>query len=1285
LYDVIKILILRQSPIAIAYSMNGEWRLFFFYISLNQSIMKRFLSPAIIISFCVTFSATAQSVDLITGRLQYSVPVGGIQANDISIPISIAHHGGALQVPEGDGSCGLGWNLSVGGAVTRMVRGLPDEINTATRKGWLVNGNAQAIQNFVPQANDDLSDCTDEESDYNVIDGLVGEMINDTEPDVFYISAPGVSVQFIFGTDGLPKLLVHQDVKIEYVSGNFTVRSNGYVYSFNDQEVITRTSKVGFSSLQINTDCGYYSTTVSFTRRWNLTSITSSASGTTANLYYATLPQSKSRTYLSIDSINYIEETFIPIRISSILLKSFTAQFTWLNDLLTKISLTESNTSDKLEFQLLYSTVSSSENYPLVPVSRSLLTGLVLSNNSPYAMYQFEYNYPPTSVWRRNWSMDHFGYYNGVASNNNNPYLYFYSSEIDGRRLRSHPIPGGNPTLLPGTNRSVDTTYTAAGALKKIKLPTGGVIDIVYESNRYIDNSTSQELKGGGVRVKKIISQGGEIAFGKSMEAVNPYRAIVREYEYRLSNGSSSGMLMAPVKLGYITANGIKKSVYNMGDDADVLYTRVKEKITGQGSRITEFSIPGVFPETINGAWKATKSRIARKKQAGQCPDAGDIKNGFYTFPYPPSTNYNHKRGSVTRLSVYSEAGVLIREELDSMQDISSNPVTVKGLKFERIGGIYHYGVYEMLTGRTQVIRKQILREASEINPNQWLQTITEYFYNSNNMLESVTTTLPDNSVTQKKFKYAKDFQFSNPVATDMMAVALKKLNDTNRYGEIVEQISKVTLPGVSEAVSSSLILYRDFGNNRILPYYFKTLPPGAALTEAGVSNQNFISDSDYLTVKTLKEYDTESRLLTTFDDKRNYAAYHYSVGTSTKVVTLVNAKAQQAIYEGFEMTTSFGLSASGTGVTYQATSWTGAKAIQFTNSTAKLISSGTNLIQKAGNDYRISCWVYSVSGKTITISAKLGGTTVSVVLTNPQNNAWNYLEKNINVATITGPFSLEVSTNATSTQPVIIDDFVFIPKSARIAFQTVLPLTGITSETDDRGNSVKYIYDDAKRLSATLDRNRNLVNKTEYVTKVIPPTCLLTANFARPAEVIAGVQASFAAGQSCGSAITYTWEVDGVTQTGAITNTLNYTFISPGSHNVRLTVSDPVAGSQTFMETICVKLGELSITILDAQNNPVNPNTVVFDCNSTNMPLSFSLNGLGSFASNCTVTWYKLVYNSTYNEYQMSEIDPGAVLVGSTTTYVAVVRSDNGDMVCFGNEVQKSVTLNYNSNVNCN
>jgi hypothetical protein len=151
--------------------------------------------------------SNAQSVDPLTGRAVVSIPLGEISALDLSASVVLSHHGGALRVNEGPGNAGMGWTVSMGGSISREVRGLPDDYNVAgdSRKGWLYGNNAANAQSFVPSADDVMTTCADEVADWNFINNL--GYVNDSEPDIFYFNAPGISGKFVFGADGLPKLI----------------------------------------------------------------------------------------------------------------------------------------------------------------------------------------------------------------------------------------------------------------------------------------------------------------------------------------------------------------------------------------------------------------------------------------------------------------------------------------------------------------------------------------------------------------------------------------------------------------------------------------------------------------------------------------------------------------------------------------------------------------------------------------------------------------------------------------------------------------------------------------------------------------------------------------------------------------------------------------------------------------------------------------------------------------------------------------------------------------------
>ena len=61
------------------------------------------------------------------GCANVSIPLYTIKSHDIEIPISLSYHGGGIKVAEEASWVGLGWDLAVGGCISRVVVGNSNE------------------------------------------------------------------------------------------------------------------------------------------------------------------------------------------------------------------------------------------------------------------------------------------------------------------------------------------------------------------------------------------------------------------------------------------------------------------------------------------------------------------------------------------------------------------------------------------------------------------------------------------------------------------------------------------------------------------------------------------------------------------------------------------------------------------------------------------------------------------------------------------------------------------------------------------------------------------------------------------------------------------------------------------------------------------------------------------------------------------------------------------------------------------------------------------------------
>ena len=90
------------------------------------SLQKSFCEVSSPEAFAMTkYGATHSS--MYTGAFSYNIPIYTYKDIDFEIPIGLGYHFDGFRPLQGSGSMGYGWYLNVGGAITREVRGVPDE------------------------------------------------------------------------------------------------------------------------------------------------------------------------------------------------------------------------------------------------------------------------------------------------------------------------------------------------------------------------------------------------------------------------------------------------------------------------------------------------------------------------------------------------------------------------------------------------------------------------------------------------------------------------------------------------------------------------------------------------------------------------------------------------------------------------------------------------------------------------------------------------------------------------------------------------------------------------------------------------------------------------------------------------------------------------------------------------------------------------------------------------------------------------------------------------------
>jgi YD repeat-containing protein len=397
-------------------------------------------------------------VSLYTGTPSIGIPIWDIQAFDLTIPISLNYHAGGVRVDEVGSWIGIGWSLDAGGAVTRTVRGLPDDGD----HGFLSAGP-------IPTTGLDQ-----EELRLQLMQLANGQI--DGEPDLFYFNFAGKTGRFVLDKTGTPHLIPHQKIKIEGNNFNsWTITTeDGTKYIFSEVEI----TNVGITACT--------SKALSYVSTWYLKEVVSpvhvenkitfsyipeaiTQAQQTSETDYQLMPEGGMGSPIPRDYPCNYSLTVSAKRLSKISsvtgVVEFIAETDDRQDLpgnfgLRKILIKHDETNVIREFSLNHSYLS----------DRYMLDELIESNGDvkkgPYRFY-----YYPGLPSQFTPMQDHWGFNNGKSNN----------TTLLPRTVLNAGSP--NEMYLNGANRAVDISYAKTGTLYKMSYPTGGYTEYSYEAN----------------------------------------------------------------------------------------------------------------------------------------------------------------------------------------------------------------------------------------------------------------------------------------------------------------------------------------------------------------------------------------------------------------------------------------------------------------------------------------------------------------------------------------------------------------------------------------------------------------------------------------------------------------------------------------------------------------------------------------------------------------------------------------------------------------------------------
>ena len=478
-------------------------------------------------------------IGMFTGTPQMDIPLYTYQTKNLSVPISVNYSSNGIKVDQLSTNVGLGWNLNIGGVITRIVRDKSDENNDYLYPEDEIHNvgltSPIALDFFFAGGGDDDID---------------------TETDLFMYNFMGYSGGFVMDNDNSIILVPNKDIKVTgYTEGVKTgfliIAPDGVNYIFLEEEINKNALSGGGSHPvpQFNTTA------------WYLTKIIHPQGDIIEFVY-----ESEGYNYVTSksESITVATPTYqngcpgnpgtgpgytlSPVITNTLHVTGKKLIEIKSNDDITGSVFINSNTShpEISAYKLVTDIVVKDDSNAII--ERFDFDYLTTSNDRIFLedisfkdtskKYEFEYIDPSGLPSRLSKAQDYWGYYNGKTSNTRyfpNPQdLQFIPNE-----LSIHNI---------GADKSVNAVYAEKGLLKKIFYPTQGHNEFVYESNSYWGEETIQPSQE-NFSLHAITAEG---EFGSSYDAVGTTNTVLHNHTASLtayaSFNSQGGCSSDPLK-----------------------------------------------------------------------------------------------------------------------------------------------------------------------------------------------------------------------------------------------------------------------------------------------------------------------------------------------------------------------------------------------------------------------------------------------------------------------------------------------------------------------------------------------------------------------------------------------------------------------------------------------------------------------------------------------------------------------------------------------------------------
>ncbi|QTE21027.1 RHS repeat domain-containing protein [Polaribacter cellanae] len=801
-------------------------------------------------------------VSLNTGTVNISVPLYTLNTSSITLPISISYHSSGIKVNDRASSVGLGWSLNAGGVITRTVKGSPDGYVDRPPAPNAVDyqyfGDPLAMTNdprwINPNANpywfslfiDENYMSPSELNKKIYLDKLVRFKTKDGEPDKFIYNFNGNVGGFFL--DGIPRKVYsssYETVKIEeninnYDGGDISITTpDGILYKFGkDFQGNSVTEKTIPSSSTQSGTTSYINP--NYISSWYLTEIVSANKLDTISFKYKSYSNPES--FFSQGFSKIIDGYQLSSDVSSNTIGDCTAlkvnysgvsrESKYLKEILFKSGKIVFNSvkdrEDSAEYRL-----SSIEIYNKIKNTYSKIKSIILDNNHYFnrttfgnfieplssnaptkslklkeivfnssnnveeKKYSFKYNSGQLPK-RNSTAQDYWGYYNGKTSNSSLvPEATYYKT----------------PSCFNQTftsDRKASSVHMKAAVLEEIKYPTKGIVKFDFEPH-YAKDGNNVSIPVGGLRIKSI---------KHFINDVTDIPSLIKRYTYNGEAYAGDGKMLykydnnktQSVSIpGSPFSGGVRPSYKYENYSSDPVDIKSNNGSPVEYSKVTEFN---------------SQQGISGKTVYNYKPSVLDFQGlPILHTPYPNvelSFYPQWQQGRLESKEVYSyenNAYSLVLRQKNLYTNLKQK--IIKALKAQvyvqdsNEGGLGIVAFnYNILLGKS-AIHKTITEKYK--NGQLVISSSSDYEYEQEHFL--LKKEISNTSVINNKI----ETQYEYPHTIENTSAVTNKLKDNFMLVPAIQTKMYKDKAGLKKLLSANYIVYKDWGNNVILPNLVQT------------------------------------------------------------------------------------------------------------------------------------------------------------------------------------------------------------------------------------------------------------------------------------------------------------------------------------------------------------------------------------------------------------------------------------------------------------------------------